>query len=197
MKKVIILAIVSVFITGCENAGQKKTISEIATLTKQNKALTSRLEQAKGRAEQLNKQVQTLSVLKDKLRPEDIYDLQKIKIWRYTNLYDRNKDGKKETLLVYIQPLDEDGDTIKAAGAVEVQLWDLSREQQKAMVAQWQLKADELKKLWFYSLMGANYRLTFDVSDKIEKFEKPLTVKITFTDYLTGKVFTEQRVIKP
>ncbi|GAI66166.1 unnamed protein product, partial [marine sediment metagenome] len=32
---------------------------------------------------------------------------------------------------------------------------------------------------------------------KIDEFEEPLTVKVTFTDYLAGKVFTEQKVIKP
>jgi len=26
--------------------------------------------------------------------------------------------------------------------------------------------------------------------------EEPLTVKVTFTDYMTGKVFKEQKVIK-
>ncbi|GAH67953.1 unnamed protein product, partial [marine sediment metagenome] len=55
----------------------------------------------------------------------------------------------------------------------------------------------ELKKLWFATLITINYRLTFDVADKITGDEEALTVKVTFTDYLTGKVFTEQKVIKP
>ena len=39
--------------------------------------------------------------------------------------------------------------------------------------------------------------MTFDVGDVVDKFESPLTVKMTLTDYMTGKVFKEQKVIKP
>jgi len=80
---------------------------------------------------------------------------------------------------------------------VEVQLWDLSKSDSQALLGQWHVKADELKQNWFSTLIKGNYRLMFDVADKVENFEEPLTVKATFTDYLTGKVFKEQRVIKP
>jgi hypothetical protein len=33
--------------------------------------------------------------------------------------------------------------------------------------------------------------------ETIDDFEEPLTVKVAFTDYLTGKVFKEQKEIKP
>jgi hypothetical protein len=45
--------------------------------------------------------------------------------------------------------------------------------------------------------MGSNYRLIFDMKGKIEKFDQPLTLTVTFTDYLSGKTFSEQKVIKP
>jgi hypothetical protein len=83
------------------------------------------------------------------------------------------------------------------AGSVDVQLWDLNKKGSEALLGQWQVKRSELKKLWFATLITINYRLTFDVGDKVEKFDEPLTVKVTFTDYLTGKVFKEQKVIKP
>jgi hypothetical protein len=64
------------------------------------------------------------------------------------------------------------------------------------MLGQWKVETDELKKVWFKTLVTINYRLTFDVADIVETLEEPLTVKVTFTDYLTGKVFNEQKVIK-
>lgn len=198
MRTILILASSFVFfISGCEDPNRRQTISEIDRLRGQNKALTVQAKQAQKQAEQLTKQVRVLSVVKDDISPEDIYNVEKIRISRFTNFYDKDDDGKKETLVVYIQPTDVDGDSIKAAGAVEVQLWDLSREQQKALVGQWQIKGKELKSLWFTSWISANYTLSFDVSSNIETFEEPLTVKVTFTDYLTGKVFNEQKVIKP
>jgi hypothetical protein len=80
---------------------------------------------------------------------------------------------------------------------VDVQLWDLNKDEGEALLGRWNVKPQELKELWFDALLRTNYRLTFDIADKIDKYEEPLTVKVTFTDYLSGKVFKEHRVIKP
>ncbi|MBA7477426.1 hypothetical protein ES707_12835 [subsurface metagenome] len=185
--------------SGCESTGSQKIppAKQIQTLKQEKRQLARQIEQAEAEAEQLKKQIQILSDLPPEARFENLYHLQRTKITRYTNLYDKDKDGKKEKLIVYIQPIDEEGDIVKATGAVDVQLWDLNKENGQALLGQWQVKPDELKKLWFATLMTINYRLTFDIADKVESFEEPLTVKVTFTDYLTGKVFTEQKVIKP
>jgi hypothetical protein len=98
---------------------------------------------------------------------------------------------------VYVVPVDETGDDIKAAGAADVQLWDLNKKESEALLGQWQIEPNELKKLWLDSFLGGSYRLVFDVSQIVTKVEKPLTVKVNFTDYLSGKTFTEEFVIKP
>jgi len=183
---------------GCESTGSQKIppAKQIQTLKQEKRQLARQIEQSKTEAEQLKKQIQILSDLPPEAKFENLYHLQRTKITRYTNLYDKDKDGKKEKLIVYIQPIDEEGDIVKATGAVDVQLWDLNKENGQALLGQWQVKPDELKKLWFATLI-TNYRLTFDVADKITGDEEALTVKVTFTDYLTGKVFKEQKVIKP
>ncbi len=186
-----------VFISACKNAETTKPISEIDTLIRKNQNLTDRLATAERQAEQLKKQVQTLSVVKDDTKPEDIYDLQKVRIWRYTNLYDKDEDGKIESLIVYLQPVDSDGDVIKAAGNAEVQLWDLNRQQAQALLGTWKVSSGEIKKEWYATVIASNYRLIFDISKLIDKYEKPLTVKVKFTDLLSGKTFTEQKIIEP
>ncbi len=186
------------FVAGCENAGSRSLLAEeINTLRQEKTQLTRQIEQSRTENEQLRKQIRVLSDLPPEARLENLYNLQKIKITGYTNLYDKNKDGRNETLIVYIQPIDEEGDIVKATGAVDVQLWDLNKEAGQALLGQWHVTPDELKKLWFATLVIINYRLTFDVADKIDEFKEPLTVKVTFTDYLSGEVFTEQKVIKP
>ena len=187
-----------VIAAGCENANNKTSLAkQIIDLKHEKTQLQTHFEHAQAEKQQLKKQLQALSGLDPQTRIENLYDLQKIKITKYTNLYDKDKNGKKETLIVYIQPIDEDGDIIKATGSVDVQLWDLSKNDNHALIGQWHVKPDELKKLWFPTLITINYRLAFDISDKINSFEEPLTVKVTFTDYLTGKVFKEQKPIKP
>jgi hypothetical protein len=169
---------------------------QIKKLNEQNSELQKQIKQVKGENEELKNQVQVLSGLPERVKGENLYCLQKIKIGGYTNLYDKDKDGKKERLIVYIQPIDENGDIIKAAGSVDVQLWDLSKEQDQALLCEGHVKPEELKKLWFAAFM-THYRLEFDVTGKINEFKDPLTVKVTFTDYLTGKAFEEQKVIEP
>ena len=190
---VLLLALVQ----GCESNGKPNILDEqIQILREESKQLTHQLELAKNGTKQLKKQLHLLTGLpEDKF--ENLYSLQKIKITRYTNLYDKDKDGKREKLIVYIQPIDEDDDIVKATGAVDVQLWDLNKKSDKAMVGQWHVAPTELKKLWLASLISINYRLIFDVAEEVIDSEEDLTVKVTFTDYLTGKVFKEQKTIKP
>ena len=172
--------VLAVFVAGCETPdSQKKTLSEQIETLKQDKS-----------------QLNTLHNLTGEIELEKLYDVQRLKITKHSNFHDKDKDGKKETLIVHIQPIDQDGDIVKAAGSVDVQLLDLNKEQPQ-LLGRWHVGPVELRKLWFNALMMTNYRLTFDVSGKVQTFEEPLTVNVTFTDYLTGKVFKEQKVIKP
>lgn len=191
-------SVICLFAAGCENGNNREFLKEKINTLKQEKAeLKSQIEQSESEAKQLRKQVQTLSDLPPELRLENLYRLQKVKITRYTNLYDKDKDGKKEKLLVYIQPIDEEDDIVKATGAVDVQLWNLNKEDGEALLGQWHITSGQLKELWFATLIIINYRLTFDVADKVTGDEEALVVKVTFTDYLSGKVFEEQKIIKP
>ncbi len=186
------------FAAGCENANSRATLAEeISTLRQEETRLKNQIERSETENKQLKKQVKALAGVSDEVKLESLYRLQRIKITKYTNLYDKDKDGKKEKLIVYIQPIDKEGDIIKATGDVDVQLWDLNRKDGEALLAQWHVDADELKKNWFATFLTINYRLVFDVADKIEDVEEPLTVRVTFTDYLSGRVFKEQTAIKP
>lgn len=170
---------------------------EINQLTDQNAQLQKDLEQAEAENEELSGQVRVLSGLPERVKGENLYVLEKVALARHTNLYDKDGDGTSEKLIVYVEPIDADGDIIKARGEIEVALWDLNRENGQARLGQWTVKADELSKLWFNTMMRTNYRLAFDIGGVVKEFKEPLTVKVTFTDYLTGKIFKEQYVIQP
>jgi hypothetical protein len=195
----IILAGCLLAAAGCEegNSGREFLIDKINTLKQEKADLQNQVEKSQSEIEQLKEQVQVLSDLPGEVRLENLYDLQKIKVTRYTSFYDKDKDGKKEKLIVYIQPIDEQDDIVKATGSVDVQLWNLDKDDGEAMLAEWTIPPDKLKEMWFATLITINYRLTFDVADKIAGDEESLIVKVTFTDYLSGKVFKEQKIIKP
>ncbi|MBA7680796.1 hypothetical protein ES703_89117 [subsurface metagenome] len=187
-----------VIAAGCENAGRKLSLTEeINTLRREKKVLARQIEKSKLENKDLKKQIRVLSDLPPGVKTENLYRLQRIKITKYTDFYDKDKDGRKEKLIVYIQPLDEDGDIIKAVGAVDVRLQDPNKNKDQAPLGQWHVEPNQLKKLWLATFISTNYKLTFDVADKIEGLKEPLTVKVTFTDYLTGNVFNEEKKIRP
>jgi hypothetical protein len=188
---------------GCQNPGTAEKPSpslQVERLAEQKVVLQSKLEQTEAENERLKKQVDTLANLPSDKKAESLYRLQEIKIGRYTNLYDEDKNpgapGKKK-LIVYVGPVDETGDVIKAAGAVDVQLWDLNKKENESLLAQWRVEPNELKRMWLNSLLAGNYRLKFDVAGVVAKFDKPLTVKVSFTDYLSGRTFTDQFILRP
>jgi len=184
-------------VTGCAIPDDRESPAvKIEQLTQENKQFQKQIEQSNTENKQLKDQIQVLSGLPENVRLENLNRLETVKIGRYTGFFDKDNDGKKEKLIVYIQPVDEQGDTIKVTGSADVQLWDLNKTNGQAMLGEWKLEASELKKLWFATMLTINYRLTFDVTDIVESLQEPLTVKITFTDYMTGKVFIEQKVIK-
>ena len=100
-------------------------------------------------------------------------------------------------LVVYLKTIDDMGDVIKSPGAVKIELWNLNAKPQEALLKSWQIEPKDLRKNWSGSLLTSYYKLQFDVSSILGKKEKELTLKVEFTDYLTGKIFKQQRVVKP
>ena len=139
--------------------------------------------------------MQVLANIPEQAKGENLYIVERIKIGRLTGLFDKDEDGTIDTLIVYIQPIDTQGDIIKASGSIDVQLWDLNNSDGQAKLDQWQVGPEQLKDLWI-AFVATNYRLPFDIKEIIEDFERSLTVKVTFTDHLSGKIFEEQKVIE-
>jgi len=183
---------------GCQQQDKGAELaSEIEKLTEEKAQLQEDIEQSKRENKQLKKQLQTLSGLPVDVRLENMYNIERIKLGRLSGFFDKDDDGKRETLIVYVTPYDKEGDGVKATGSMNVQLWNLSNPEEQALLGEWDVPPDELKELWFKTILAVNYRLTFDISGRVEDFDAPLTAKVTFTDYLSGRVFKDQRVIEP
>jgi hypothetical protein len=194
---VIFLLAGTLLFAGCPHHEDKSYLLEqIDQLTKERSELTHRLEKTESQNAELRQQVHVLSGLPEDKNIDNLCSIDSIAIGKLTNLYDENKDGKYDTLIVYLQTIDDQGDKVKIAGMADVQLWDLNRPDGQALLGAWRVEPQELKDRWV-SFILTNYRLKFDISELINNYDKPLTVKVTFTDYLTGKVFREQKAIEP
>jgi hypothetical protein len=193
----VLLALTAILLTGCGIGSERKPPLElkVEALQQEKADLAGNVEQCRVENAQLQQQVKAMAALPKDGR-ESFYKLTSVRLARFTGFYDRDKDGKREKLLVYIQPIDADGDIIKAAGIVNVQLWNLNNPADHALLGEWQVQPDELRKLWVSALVS-DYRLPFDMSMTPELLAQPLTVNVVFTDYLSGETFHDQMAIEP
>jgi hypothetical protein len=193
------LLLAAILVTGCGIGSERVSPLEmkVRDLEQEKARLAGQLEQCRVETEQVKAQVKALAALPQDKQENRFYALSAVKIARFTDFYDKNEDGKREKLIVYLQPIDQAGDAVKTAGVVSVQLWNLSSPSAQALLGEWRVQSGELYNLWFNTLASTAFRLTFDAPVTPEALAQPLTVKTTFTDYLTGQVFTDQFIIEP
>ena len=181
---------------GCGNDSSNSLWEQIKLLGREKTDLKLQVEKLESENEDLSKQVERLSSLGAEKRVEVMSKTARIKIDRRSGLFDRDNDGRKEKLIVYVKTIDEADDAVKAAGKASVQLWDFNAEEGEVLLGKWEIGPAELTKMWVGTVMTNYYRLVFDVSELIKAEEQDLMVKVCFTDYVTGKVFDEKKFIE-
>ena len=176
-------------------------------LAKANDQLrASREENEKLKADQLavqqvvadqQKLIQTLRGLGEK-RLELLFHVTAIKLGRYTGGLDVYGEGGDDGVRVYLRPVDRDGHALKAAGDVRIRLFDLAAKPAESLLGEYEFPVEAAAKQWQAGFITYHYR--FDCRWKSRRPKNPeVTVRASFTDYLTGKTFTAQKVctVKP
>jgi hypothetical protein len=182
----------AVMLAGCGGGSDPVLWNDMARLKAENSELTLKVQHLQEETTRLSEQVATLSGLDETVRLQDLDTLDKIRIGKRTGFYDLDEDGRNDTLTVYIEPLDTSQDYVKAAGLVEVQLWNLNAASDGAKLASWSLAPGDIKDHWGGHIFASYYRLTFPVADILSGQETELTVKVQFTDLLSGKTASDQ-----
>ncbi|MCK5000693.1 MAG: hypothetical protein KAS23_14215 [Anaerohalosphaera sp.] len=192
---IIALLLIAAAVTGCSKSTVKPQWEKISELQKKNSLLDQQTKELTEQMEELQKLNKTLASLDKEARSDALNRLDRIEIQNRSGLYDKDDNGTKEKLIVYIKPFDDTPDPFKAAGRVEVELWNLDAEPQQARIGKWTVEPQQLKKLWSATFMTGYFRLTFDLENQIKEPAQNLTIKVKFTDYITGKVLNTQKAI--
>ena len=184
------LVLVALFLAGCSSPNKPNI-----ELRKKNQDLRDEVSQLQRDVDQLRSQLRVAeqqaptveSLPQDRL--DTLFTAAGVKFGRLTG---REEDNSG--LLVFAQPTDGRGDNLKAAGGFVVEAFDLSA--QDTRIGRWEFPLDGIKNRWQAGSLFAGFRLECPWEGEPVGQDKPLTIKLTFTDGLTGRVFTAQQKVE-
>ena len=150
--------------------------------------------------EELNAQaasIQELQGLSDERAVERLVHVARVELASLTGGYDDDHDGVHECVKVYLRLVDQDGDTIKAAGSAHARLLDLAKPPETQLVGELKLGLDELRPLWYSRFSTGHYTLKVPWAGGAKRAEhKAITIHARFTDLLSGQTFETQQVVE-
>ena len=101
-------------------------------------------------------------------------------------------DEDEGVLKIYVVPTDDSGQKLKAAGSFVVAAFDLANDPH-SLIARREFSVDEARRMWFGQALLYEYVLPIPWNSPPQHPE--VTIKVSFTDALTGRTFTGQKVI--
>jgi hypothetical protein len=119
----------------------------------------------------------------------------RIEIDRLSGGYDEDGLPGDEGVLVYVKTIDAEGDVIKAAGEIEIQLWNLAASGEELLIGQYVLDAVHARKRWYGKFMTYHYTIRCPWRAEPPRHDE-VTVRVLFTDYVSGEVLRDQRVCR-
>ncbi len=181
-------------LAGCSGPNQANIL-----LRKQNQALTQQVEELQrhnaGLAAQLavdeNNPGATTPQLPES-RLDKLYTTHGLAFGRETGGFSNNPTGPDQMVKVAVYPTDQDGDALKAAGSVKIELFDLAEPDTR--LGTWNFSPDEAKPHWYGHVFL--YMYIFDLPWQTMPKHTQLVLQATFTDELTGRQFTAKRDIE-
>ena len=193
--------IVSAALPGCRGMDifrQDKKIKqlreELESARAGAKAARQATSEAKSELARKQKRIDTLVALgPDRLKK--LFYAKDIKLGQYTGGADLDGQAGCDGIKVFLRPIDANGDTIKAAGAVTVQLYDLAQPADKTLIGEYKWSVDEVAKAFSGGFLTYHFTFTCPWKSGPPKHAE-ITVRVEFIDYLTGKTLAAQKVCK-
>jgi hypothetical protein len=180
---------------GCSKSpGEVALADQLAQSRRQVIELTQRKEALEYRLNQQDQQISTLVGL-DGGRMDHLFTVEKINISRYSSAVTADGSGPgRDAIRVYVECLDRDGSGLKAAGAIVIRLFDLSAKPEEVLLGECSWPVDQVGRCWRDGLLAYHYDLLCPLPKGVA-LPDVVTIRVQFTDYLTGKVLSAQQFI--
>ena len=125
-----------------------------------------------------------------------LVQVERIEFGRFTQAYDQDEDGFDDGINVYLVTRDQEGDRIKTVGQVNIELWDLEAAPGDRQLGQWDFELDEILDYWLRGPFTDHFKFELAWPQGNSPRHPNLTIKLKFTETLTGKVFEQQIMVE-
>jgi hypothetical protein len=156
----------------------------------ENSRLTRQLATANQTIQNQSRQIETLGGF-GAGRMAELIHVQSLQLERLTGGYDDNHDGYEDGIVAYLQPLDQHGHIIEAAGTARVRLFELQKDPK--LIGEIKLTVSELEKSWAGRLWTQHYTIRCPFTKK--PTSPNITLQVEFTELLTGKSFVAEKLV--
>jgi hypothetical protein len=195
MTKSLALLALLMMLGGCgpTQAEFDQSRNEAVELRQQVAAVRVELEGLQNTINEQRQQVDTLMNLGDK-RLELLYQVQRLQVGRYTGGVNTDNRPGDDAVKVMFSPIDQQGSELKAAGSLTVELYDLAAPADRNLVGKCSYSVQDMSRFWYSGFATYHYSVVCPFMSPPRHEE--ITIRIAFTEYLTGKVFTAQTTAK-
>lgn len=188
--RLILATLISISVAGCFPKPNKANIAlrkEVQSLSQQVADLESRhkANQAQIASLEANRTIPTLP--NEKLQRLFTASGLKFKNLTIGQDLDKTRPGD-EGFKICVTPLDQFGEEFKSAGSLRVELFDLAAKEPR--LGEWSFDTAQTQRMWLSTPVIDGYVLTFPW--QTAPTNAALIVKATFTEELTGRVFSAQ-----
>lgn len=179
---------------GCPSAAELELRRRVDQLTGQVTEKDHQLAAQRLTIEQLHQQLGQVRGL----TPEDLektFYPEKIEIASLSGGDDYDGRPGDDGVTVYLRPLDRDGDAVKVAGDIRVELYDLANPPDQNLIGVYSIGVDQVSQLWYGKFATYHYTVRCPWKDGPPRHDE-ITIRATFVDYLTQRVITAQTACK-
>jgi hypothetical protein len=177
-------------VAGCQSPTEVSLRREIGDLRETIKQKDNQLVAQKASLDELDSQLRVArSISEDDLKR--IFYPEKLLIDRLSGGADYDGQPGDDGVTVYLQPVDKDGDVIKVAGDIRIQLFDLAAPPQRNLIGEYFIPVDQVGKLWHGKLWTDHYSIKCPWP-KGPPEHTEVTIRAMFVDYLTKRVVSAQ-----
>jgi len=140
----------------------------------------------------LHRQIENQRHLKG-INLDDLFVVDRIELVSRSGGADYDDQPGDDGITVYLKPLDRDGDAVKVAGDIRIELYDLANPSGQKLIGEYVVAVDQASTYWYGKFATYHYTVRCPWQQGLPKHNE-ITIRATFVDYLTQRVMTAQTV---